>query len=66
MSKSTFYPKQFTGQNNNGTISTVSNTGRIVTINLYLGENGYGTKIDNTCLSYDSDYGNEYNYGSGK
>lgn len=65
------YPVKFTGQDKNGKISTISNTGKIETIQLYLGKSKYGTKIDDTRVSYYSDddkdgYGYYICYGSGK
>ena len=50
-----YYPTKFTGQDNNGKISTISNTNNVETIQLYLGKSKYGSIIDNTRVSYYSD-----------
>lgn len=50
-----YYPVKFTGQNKNGTISTISNTGKVETIDLYLGKDLYGRTIDNVLVSFNSE-----------
>lgn len=49
------YPTKFTGQDKNGKIATINNTGKIETIQLYLGKSKYGSPISDTRVSYYSD-----------
>jgi hypothetical protein len=53
-----YYPKKFTGQINGGkTITTIDNNGKPKNINIYLGRDSSGNKINDVIVSFDGDYG---------
>jgi hypothetical protein len=53
-----YYPKKFTGQINGGkTITTIDNLGKPKNINIYLGRDSRGNKINDVIVSFDGDYG---------